>query len=71
MDAAATSTTTCPLKALVDGLVDAGLLPDDDARHLQGPDMRLDPRHAGKRMGIPMCSIRFTVMPYEENEEDQ
>lgn len=59
------------LKALVDGLVDAGLLPDDDARHLQGPDMRLDPRHTNKRMGIPMCSIRFTVMPYEENEEDQ
>ena len=59
------------LKALVDGLVDAGLLPDDDARHLQGPDMRLDPRHTHKRMGIPMCSIRFTVMPYEENEEDQ
>ena len=33
--------------------------------------MRLDPRHTNKRMGIPMCSIRFTVMPYEENEEDQ
>lgn len=58
------------LKALVDGLVDAGLLPDDDARHLQGPDMRLDPSHTVKRMGIPMCSIRFTVMPFEENEED-
>lgn len=58
------------LKALVDGLVDAGLLPDDDARRLQGPDMRLDPRHTSKRMGIPMCSIRFTVMPFEENEED-
>ena len=59
------------LKALVDGLVDAGLLPDDDSRHLQGPDLRLDPRHAGKRMGIPMCSIRFAVMPYEENQEAQ
>ena len=58
------------LKALVDGLVDAGLLPDDDSRHLQGPDMRLDPRHTVKRMGIPMCSIRLTVMPFEENEED-
>ena len=57
------------LKALVDGLVDAGLLPDDDVRHLQGPDMRLDPRHTNKRMGIPMCSIQFAVMPYEENQE--
>lgn len=29
------------VKAAVDGLVDAGVLPDDDARHLVGPDMRL------------------------------
>ena len=28
-------------KACVDGLVDAGVLPDDDAAHLDGPDMRL------------------------------
>lgn len=28
-------------KAAVDGLVDAGVLPDDDARHLVGPDMRI------------------------------
>lgn len=28
-------------KACVDGLVDAGVLPDDDAAHLEGPDMRL------------------------------
>lgn len=27
-------------KALVDGLVDAGLLPDDDTKHVIGPDMR-------------------------------
>lgn len=27
-------------KACIDGLVDAGLLPDDDADHLTGPDMR-------------------------------
>lgn len=27
-------------KAIVDGLVDAGLLPDDNNRHLIGPDMR-------------------------------
>ena len=29
------------IKACVDGLVDAGVLPDDDAAHLDGPDMRL------------------------------
>lgn len=28
-------------KACVDGLVDAGVLPDDDATHLTGPDLRL------------------------------
>jgi hypothetical protein len=31
-------------KACVDGLVDAGLLPDDDHKHVIGPDMR----HGGK-----------------------
>jgi crossover junction endodeoxyribonuclease RusA len=29
------------LKALVDGLVDYGLIPDDDDKHLIGPDIRL------------------------------
>jgi crossover junction endodeoxyribonuclease RusA len=29
------------IKACVDGLVDARVLPDDDAAHLVGPDMRL------------------------------
>lgn len=29
------------IKACVDGLVDVGVLPDDDAAHLDGPDMRL------------------------------
>jgi len=28
-------------KACVDGLVDAGVLADDDAAHVDGPDMRL------------------------------
>ncbi len=28
------------VKAIVDGLVDAGVLPDDDDRHLMGPDLR-------------------------------
>ena len=33
------------LKALVDGLVDAHLIPDDDWKHLIGPDVRMgEPR---------------------------
>lgn len=34
-------------KALVDGLIDAGVLPDDDDAHLIGPDMRRGPRCSG------------------------
>lgn len=30
-------------KAAIDGLVDAGLIPDDNSRHLEGPDMRRGP----------------------------
>lgn len=31
------------VKACVDGLVDVGVLPDDNAKHLLGPDLRLGP----------------------------
>lgn len=31
-------------KAAIDGFVDAGLLPADDYRHLEGPDMRGNPQ---------------------------
>jgi len=31
------------VKACVDGLVDAGMFPDDNAHHVLGPDMRLGP----------------------------
>jgi crossover junction endodeoxyribonuclease RusA len=31
------------LKACVDGIVDAGLLPDDSDKHLVGPDLRANP----------------------------
>lgn len=45
------------IKAVVDGLVDAGVLPDDDAAHLDGPDMRLgDPDPA-----MPAGHHRLTV----------
>ena len=29
------------VKALIDGIVDSGLLADDDKRHLTGPDLRI------------------------------
>lgn len=30
-------------KAVLDGMVDAGVFPDDDHKHVTGPDMRLGP----------------------------
>ena len=35
------------IKACVDGLVDYGLLPDDDDKRLIGPDLRVDPELSG------------------------
>ena len=41
------------VKACVDGFVDAGLLPDDDTKHLIGPDFRLGPPlRRGERLRI-------------------
>lgn len=34
------------VKALIDGMVEAGMMPDDDSKHLLGPDMRKDPGKA-------------------------
>lgn len=46
-------------KAVVDGLVDAGLIQDDDSKHLDGPDMRVrvDPSVAG-----PTLELRIEVV---------
>jgi hypothetical protein len=46
-------------KALVDGLVDANLLPDDSDAHVVGPDNR---RHIPN--GTPLVTI--TITPIEE-----
>jgi len=48
------------IKALVDGLIDFGLLPDDDHLHLVGPDLRYGPRIA-KRVGGVSGEVRLTV----------
>lgn len=51
-------------KAIVDGLVDAGVLPDDDDRRLIGPDMRRGPKTDG---GPPVW--RVDIHPIEDEEE--
>lgn len=44
-------------KAVIDGMVSAGLLPDDDYRHLVGPDMR----HGGTSADDP--GLRVEIWP--------
>ena len=46
------------IKAIVDGLIDYGLLPDDDALHLDGPDLR-----AGEKRDKP--GLTLTITPLE------
>jgi hypothetical protein len=40
------------IKPLVDGFIDARLLPDDNAKHLIGPDVRRDPERGPHRIRI-------------------
>lgn len=59
-------------KAAIDGIVDAGVLDDDDDKHLDGPDMRLgriDPSLAyvtsvtGKRVRQARMVLHITELP--------
>lgn len=53
------------IKALIDGLVDAGLLPDDDATRLLGPDMRREPGKPAPSTRI----VRLHVRPLGDEED--
>lgn len=44
-------------KAAVDGLVDAGLLDDDDHEHVVGPDMRLGPKAKGGQLVLVVSAL--------------
>lgn len=45
-------------KAIVDGLVDAGVLPDDNDAHVIGPDMRREYPN-----GEPRVTVRIEALP--------
>ena len=45
------------IKPLVDGCVDGRLLPDDDDRHLVGPDVRRDPERGPHRIVVEIEDI--------------
>lgn len=59
------------VKALMDGLIDAGLLPDDSDRFLDGPHTVIADRLAGKHLNIPMYEVRVRVYVDTEKKEDE
>ena len=48
-------------KPIVDGLVDTGVLPDDDAKHLLGPDLRRHPEVTKKRLAQPVYEFHLSL----------
>ncbi len=52
-------------KAIVDGLVDAGLLPDDDHRHLVGPHLEAADDLSPKKFGRRTFTFRIAVTDLE------
>lgn len=59
------------VKALMDGLIDAGLLPDDADRFLDGPHTIIADRLAAKRLGVPMYEVRVRVYADTEKKESK
>ena len=49
------------VKPIVDGLVKAGVLPDDDAKHLLGPDLRRHPEVTKKRLAQPVYEFHLSL----------
>lgn len=49
------------VKAVMDGLIDAGLLPDDADQFLDGPHTVIAEHLAGKHLNISMYEIRVLV----------
>lgn len=51
-------------KAVVDGLVRAGVLVDDSAEHVEGPDFRMGPALSGRPLGDQyVVTVRIEVQP--------
>ena len=57
------------VKAMMDGLIDAGLLPDDADRYLDGPHTVIADRLAMKCLGRPMYEVRIHAYTDMEMEE--
>lgn len=59
------------VKALMDGLIDAGLLPDDSDRFLDGPHTVIADRLAAGRLGVPMYEVRVLVYADTDKKESK
>ena len=59
------------VKALIDGLIDYGMLPDDDADHLIGPDMRRGAAATDLRAGWHRVTIHITPITTTTEKEDE
>lgn len=59
------------VKALMDGLIDAGLLPDDADRFLDGPHTVIAEHLAGKHLNLPMYEVRVLVYADTEKKESK
>lgn len=51
-------------KPLIDGFVDAGVFPDDDAKHVLGPDIRKSSKRAEPSLSSPMCDFIVMIYPF-------
>lgn len=49
------------VKAIMDGLIDAGLLPDDSDRFLDGPHTVIADHLAGNRLGVHFYEVQVLV----------
>lgn len=59
------------VKAIMDGLIDAGLLPDDADRFLDGPHTVIADRLAVKRLGVPMYEVCVRVYVDTDKKENE
>lgn len=59
------------VKALMDGLIDAGLLPDDADRFLDGPHMVIADYLAVKQLGVPMYEVQVLVYVDTDKRESE
>ena len=59
------------VKALMDGLIDAGLLPDDADRFLDGPHTVIAGHLAGKHLNVPMYEVRVLVYADTDKKESK